>query len=700
MSNDDFDRLDPEGEPVPTPVEDELVMDDAPVVDEGVSNDEDAMAARLREAMSALKDGAEPGDVAKALRGEAVVPQGAPAPLPEVVLPVELPEEAPIAEVVAAVDEVLETEPAPESEQEQQPEPEPEPAPESEQEQQPEPEPDPEPEPEPAPEPEPEAEPEPEPALEDDSDPDPRVSTIPAWRAPERSFPPAYSDFHSDPVAPSPLDDSVTELHESSEDTDSTEPPLEETAKESTSTVTPSDDLTDVAPDAVPRPAAPDVWAAVLDRSPHTSTMPSAPNSPAETPPAPRDDLLTGEEVALDEPSADTGLIVGVESDEPLETSQIERVSATSAPRIPPVLHTDETPAEEEAPAPPSSIEDTHEELPPVTPLGSPRDVLENRRESRIPQGVQREHLAIELGAGIDQLPPHVVPLGAQGLEPEALTMAGAAAAAATESTIAAAAEAEASRQVKDARAREDIEHTGIRRRSLMAPVDTEDHSTEAQWKPRVDEREETTVSATPATLDDAIFEGSTVIPNVPSRVPAHVWSLVLTLVLTPVAWYALADAGARMTLAPNNPMITGSVNIAAIAELLGGIVALLLVFALTIRSSLGAYVVGAIVTIVGAPWVLAPGWTARMMLPAMEWLTQWNVLGANLAHHLQSSGYSGRMLITGIALMCVAMVSHKVRRRGRAEEALRSQVERVNPEGAYLSRMDRRRATQSAKDN
>lgn len=186
-------------------------------------------------------------------------------------------------------------------------------------------------------------------------------------------------------------------------------------------------------------------------------------------------------------------------------------------------------------------------------------------------------------------------------------------------------------------------------------------------------------------------------VPEVPSRAAAHVWSLLLSIVLVPLGWYLLADAGARMTLATDNPMSTGVLNPAALLELLGGLLVVWLVVLLARHSSLGAHVVGIAVTVVGIPWVVAPGVTARAVLPALDWLDQWNSFGANLAHHLQASGYSGRLLLLGVVLLLIGWTSHRVRRSGREEEALRAEVARVNPQGAHLTWRERRRAARAA---
>ena len=230
------------------------------------------------------------------------------------------------------------------------------------------------------------------------------------------------------------------------------------------------------------------------------------------------------------------------------------------------------------------------------------------------------------------------------------------------------------------------------RRRSLLGADDDErDAATLAAIASANRDRSENTKE--PAGLDDEIFSAAPVITEMPSRRGAHFLSLVLFLVLTPLGWYLASDAGARMTLADAAPMYTGVASILALGELLGAIVVAVILFATARRSSLGAWIMGVATLIVGLPWVLAPGMTASTLLASLNALSASSSLGANLSHHLQASGYSGRFAILGIVLMGVGYLSHSARRTGRAEEALRTSIEAVNPAGAFYSKRARKKA-------
>ena len=200
-----------------------------------------------------------------------------------------------------------------------------------------------------------------------------------------------------------------------------------------------------------------------------------------------------------------------------------------------------------------------------------------------------------------------------------------------------------------------------------------------------------------PSSLDDELFSAAPEITEMPSRTGAHWLSFLLFLLLVPAGWYLAADAGARMTLADAAPMYSGVASIVALGEVLGAIVISAILFVTARRSSLGAWLMGIVTLIVGLPWLMAPGITAASVLSALTALTNTGSLGANLAHHLQASGYSGRFALLGIFLMGLAYVSHSARRTGRAEEALRTSLEATNPAGAFYSKRARKKAAKEA---
>ena len=198
--------------------------------------------------------------------------------------------------------------------------------------------------------------------------------------------------------------------------------------------------------------------------------------------------------------------------------------------------------------------------------------------------------------------------------------------------------------------------------------------------------------------LDDELFSATPEITEMPSRGGAHFLSFLLFLILVPVGWYLAADAGSRMTLSEAAPMFTGVASILALGELLGAIVITVILCATARRSSLGAWFMGVITLLAGLPWVLTPGITASTLLDPLTVLANTSSLGSNLAHHLQASGYSGRFALLAIVLMGLGYVSHSARRKGRAEAALRTSIEAINPAGAFYSKGARKKAAKDLK--
>lgn len=250
--------------------------------------------------------------------------------------------------------------------------------------------------------------------------------------------------------------------------------------------------------------------------------------------------------------------------------------------------------------------------------------------------------------------------------------------------------------EVSDDFQEDELESTTIRRRAFVAPQE-ESPVTEAAWKPREDATERSVPQDTPESLDDVLFEGASIVPEMPSRTGAHLFSFILGILALPITWYLVADAGARMTLPEGNPAATGVINWLAITELAIAFVAIIALFEAFKRSSLGAWIAGLCFLAAGIPWVFAPAFTSAHTVSLLHFLQNAGSFGSNLAHHLQASGYSGRLLILGIVLIGLASLSHSARRRGRAEEAMREQVERVNPTGAHYTARERRRAAKAA---
>lgn len=247
-------------------------------------------------------------------------------------------------------------------------------------------------------------------------------------------------------------------------------------------------------------------------------------------------------------------------------------------------------------------------------------------------------------------------------------------------------------------------EEVSARRRALVTPTESlpQQEDSSSAWRPRSGEDTPPAVplprrrSMTPSRLDDSLLEGTSVVAAVASRTGAH-WASLLLLLFVPAAWYLAADAGARMALNPTGPAATGLLSSVALLELAGVVVIGLFIVLLTLRSSLGAWLTGLLVCLLGLPWILVPGLLREHAASVFDSVANSHVLGANLVHHVQLSGYSGRLFLGGLTVLALGIISHYVRRRGRKEEAVRAEVAQTNPDGAHFTARARRRAAKAS---
>lgn len=220
---------------------------------------------------------------------------------------------------------------------------------------------------------------------------------------------------------------------------------------------------------------------------------------------------------------------------------------------------------------------------------------------------------------------------------------------------------------------------TGVRRTRIMQPYPESNEPRRLMTEPEADARAE---RYAPAALPGDEMVAGTEYDRVPSRAGAHWWAILATLLLTPVAWYLLSDAGARMTLPAENQWETGVLNFAALGELVGGLVVLGVILWAARASSLGGFIVGGLLVLVGGAFVVAPAWVQQLLEPFLDTLRGYNDMGANIAHHLVADGSTGRILIAGFTLVMIGFVSHGARRRGRSEQVIRAAVERRRAAG------------------
>lgn len=215
-----------------------------------------------------------------------------------------------------------------------------------------------------------------------------------------------------------------------------------------------------------------------------------------------------------------------------------------------------------------------------------------------------------------------------------------------------------------------------VARKEIFEQAKAEAEEAVSAWKPRA---EDATVSDNTAAL---VLSNTSVPLVIPSRLGARLWSFFMTLLGAPVAWYLLSDGAARFTLGENSPYQTGMLNLGACVEFTAGLILAVALLVFLVRSSLGALTSGLVLMVLGTPFLVVPGFTKEFLTPAITWLKDWNDFGANLAHHLNWTGYTGAIFLSGLMLFVMGIVAILARRDGRKEAEIRGQIERYAPHG------------------
>lgn len=157
------------------------------------------------------------------------------------------------------------------------------------------------------------------------------------------------------------------------------------------------------------------------------------------------------------------------------------------------------------------------------------------------------------------------------------------------------------------------------------------------------------------------------------SRAAAHWWSILISIVFVPVAWYLIADGGERMDFNLSNG---GEFNWAGPAELAGGALCLFFVLLAARWSSVGVILTGIIGAAAGVAFIVFNAEAMDLVAEYQGTLVQaLNQLGQNIVDHLLRDARSGRLAIYGLALIMVGVVSHGARRQGRREERRKAAI-------------------------
>ncbi|MBN8883368.1 MAG: hypothetical protein J0H73_13770 [Salana multivorans] len=164
-------------------------------------------------------------------------------------------------------------------------------------------------------------------------------------------------------------------------------------------------------------------------------------------------------------------------------------------------------------------------------------------------------------------------------------------------------------------------------------------------------------------------------VPVSTRRTAAHIWGVVITLLVLPVAWFLLTDGALRTWWSLETTEST--VNPAGVLSLVGGIIALVVIALVARASSLGAWIWGGVLAAAGLVVLVIPGRAAGWVediTPSLKAIHEG--FGQNLHDYLIDTGRSGLLLVLGIVVLLLALVSHTARRSGRTEGRVKAERE------------------------
>lgn len=159
-------------------------------------------------------------------------------------------------------------------------------------------------------------------------------------------------------------------------------------------------------------------------------------------------------------------------------------------------------------------------------------------------------------------------------------------------------------------------------------------------------------------------FEGFEEAPA--SRAAAHWWTILITLVFAPVAWYLFADGGARMEWAITH---SDPIPVAVYIEFGFGLLAVFILLLAARWSSLGAIIMGSLFFLAGVLYLIFPAAGTDFLVDSLGQLSRLGQFGVNVVQHLTTTLQFGQMALYGVVLIMVGIVSHGARRQGRREE-------------------------------
>ena len=112
---------------------------------------------------------------------------------------------------------------------------------------------------------------------------------------------------------------------------------------------------------------------------------------------------------------------------------------------------------------------------------------------------------------------------------------------------------------------------------------------------------------------------------------------------------------------------------------------AVIVVVGIAVRlSSLGMFVGGILLSVVGLVFVTLPFVMKDLVEPTLTWLSHSTLLPLKLlSYFIESSAASGQFLVIGVVMIMIGVVGHAARRRGRSDQISQKALAKATGETA-----------------
>lgn len=226
----------------------------------------------------------------------------------------------------------------------------------------------------------------------------------------------------------------------------------------------------------------------------------------------------------------------------------------------------------------------------------------------------------------------------------------------------------------------EELETTVVRRKSLLgaepsptppAGAAVDDTATTEEPDPKWQPRQAQLLGNEDEKLNEStMLAGASIKPAKISRAGAHAWSLLISLIGVPLAWAFLRHAGGLLYGSNHSAWETGKYSLEGLIFLILGLAAVVIIGMVVRLSSLGMFVSGIALCVLGGAFVVVPGVVKGAMGSTLQGMQDSPVMALKvLGYLIESAGASGQFFVIGVLLIMIGVVGHTARRKGRVDQ-------------------------------